>query len=59
MKLENIMKHNGFFKIIDLGFSKEVKHQNEEAHHTQLGTPYTMAPEVIKGQPYGLKVKRY
>jgi serine/threonine protein kinase len=58
LKAENIMNHNGTYKIIDLGFSKklEIAQEAMEIKATALGTITTMAPEVMNKQPYGLKV---
>ena len=60
MKPDNIMLHNGVFKIIDFGFSKQLEIAVEEglAKHTVLGTVTTMAPEVARREHYNLKVKR-
>ena len=41
-------------KIADLGFAKMLSHDSEVTR-TQLGTALTMAPEVHKGENYGLK----
>jgi serine/threonine-protein kinase ULK/ATG1 len=54
LKPDNILIHNGVFKIADLGFSKEIS-KEEITNHTCLGTKATMAPEVVNGEPYGLK----
>lgn len=53
LKSENILIHNGVFKIADFGFSKML---DSESTFTSLGTITNMAPEVMKRQPYGLKV---
>jgi serine/threonine protein kinase len=55
LKAENILSHNGIYKIADLGFSKEIDPVNE-LQQTTLGTITTMAPEVMKKEAYGLKV---
>ena len=59
LKAENIMSHNGTYKIIDFGFSKklQIAQENIEVKNTTLGTITTMAPEVMGRRPYGLKVK--
>ncbi len=46
LKSENILSHNGVYKIADLGFSKKVADQ--AVKQTTLGTITTMAPEVMK-----------
>ena len=60
LKLENILikyksKEEKEFipKLCNFGFSKKIE---EKSKNTQLGTPYTIAPEVIKsGGIYGAK----
>ena len=54
MKAENILSHNGVYKIADLGFSKQI--MEDELKQTTLGTITTMAPEVMQKESYGLKV---
>lgn len=44
-----IIQNNGFLKLIDFGLSKHVK----DFTYTIIGSPYFMAPEVIKGSGYG------
>jgi len=44
LKLENIMKKDGCYKIIDLGFSKKIEDVQNTYNHTIVGTAYTMAP---------------
>ena len=58
LKLENILvkytdksKKKFIPKLCDFGFSKKI----EFGQNTILGTPYTMAPEVIKKEEYGPK----
>lgn len=55
LKPDNILSHNGVYKIADFGFSKEID-PVAEVGMTTLGTVTTMAPEVLKKKPYGLKV---
>ena len=52
-KLANILLHDRICKIADLGFAKMMK--ETDLTQTVLGTGLTMAPEVLKGMPYGLK----
>jgi len=44
LKLENLLICDDGIKVIDFGLSK-IAHQMD----TKLGTPYYVAPEVIKG----------
>lgn len=44
LKAENIMIHNGKFKIADFGFSKKLEDENIIGKFTVLGTKTTMAP---------------
>ena len=45
-------------KIADLGFAKELR-SDRALTATVLGTPYTMAPEVLEEKPYGLSCDIY
>lgn len=61
LKLGNILikftdekKTNFIPKLSDYGFSKELNNYNY-ATCTHLGTPATMAPEIMKNQPYNEK----
>ena len=58
IKAENILIHDGIYKIADFGFSKQMdlKEIDETSKNTLLGTCVTMAPEIIKRKPYGFKV---
>jgi len=51
LKLENFLFSNpnsaSELKLIDFGLSKHFKYG--DIHHEAVGTPYTVAPEVIKG----------
>ena len=42
-------------KLCDYGFSKELKDKEGEVTETHLGTPATMAPEIMRNQPYNSK----
>lgn len=55
LKPENILRRQGRYKIGDLGFARVLEHNNSIVY-TSLGTPMYMAPEIIKQQPYNLKV---
>lgn len=54
LKTDNIMSHNGIYKIVDLGFAKMIP-TDSDIYGTVLGTIITMAPEVMKKEKYGLK----
>lgn len=58
LKDDNIMIHNGVYKIVDFGFSKKLETDtiDEESKGSQCGTYSIMAPEIMKMKPYGLKV---
>jgi serine/threonine protein kinase len=47
LKLANVMKSKGVAKIADLGFAKQLRDQ-KDITKTVLGTPLTMAPEVLE-----------
>lgn len=53
LKLPNIFIHNETLKIGDLGFAKQMKYESELTK-TILGTPLTMAPEVLENKSYNL-----
>lgn len=50
-----LLTRDGHVKLTDFGFcAKLTKEENKRA--TMVGTPYWMAPEIIKQQPYGNRV---
>lgn len=50
-----LLTRDGHVKLTDFGFcAKLTKEENKRA--TMVGTPYWMAPEIIKQQPYGDRV---
>lgn len=52
VKSENLLiGANGDVKLADFGFTAVLQDMNEK-RKSVLGTPYFMAPEVIKGEPY-------
>ncbi len=54
LKTDNIMSHNGIYKIVDLGFAKLLP-SDSDIQNTVLGTIITMAPEVMMRNKYPLK----
>ncbi|CAD8136424.1 unnamed protein product [Paramecium pentaurelia] len=54
LKVANILIHNhSIYKIADLGFCKILENENEQSR-LQLGSLYTMAPEILNSNSYGL-----
>ncbi|EAR86057.2 Serine/Threonine kinase domain protein (macronuclear) [Tetrahymena thermophila SB210] len=51
VKPDNILYKNGHPKVSDFGFSKNIQQQDDIAA-TTLGTPQTMAPEVLERKNY-------
>ena len=55
LKCQNMfLTKEGILKIGDFGISKELETMSKLAE-TNVGTPYFMAPEVCRGDPYGEK----
>eukprot|EP01124_Arcella_intermedia_P020313 TRINITY_DN2779_c0_g1_i6.p1 TRINITY_DN2779_c0_g1~~TRINITY_DN2779_c0_g1_i6.p1 ORF type:complete len:480 (+),score=120.13 TRINITY_DN2779_c0_g1_i6:137-1576(+) len=56
IKSDNVLLNNkGEVKIADFGYAAQLT-QERTFRHTVVGTPYWMAPELIRGQDYGVKV---
>jgi len=56
IKSENIlMGLNGAIKMTDFGYGSQLTDRND-TKTSVVGTTYWMAPELIKGRPYGTKV---
>ncbi|CAD8134118.1 unnamed protein product [Paramecium pentaurelia] len=54
LKVQNILVHNNsIYKIADLGFCKLLQAADQESR-LQLGSLFTMAPEIFNQKPYGL-----
>ena len=50
-----MVTQKGVIKLIDFGCAKRYVQEHSIAFHSVRGTPYWMAPEVIRGQGYGRK----
>jgi len=56
IKSDNILLNEvGDVKIADFGYAAQLT-QKKALRNTVVGTPYWMAPELIRGQDYGIKV---
>lgn len=56
IKSDNLlMGSRGEVRLADFGFCAQLTRQ-KQARHSVVGTPYWMAPEVIRGKDYGMKV---
>jgi serine/threonine protein kinase len=43
-------------KIADFGFCKKLEeHKDDKMHHTCVGTPYYMSPQILDGRSYSIK----
>ena len=54
IKPENVMIHNDQVKISDFAFSIVIEAEDPNSYF-KFGTPLYMAPQIIKGEPYGPK----
>jgi len=50
-----LVGEDGDVKIADFGYAAQLT-QQQQKRNTVVGTPYWMAPELIRGQDYGIKV---
>jgi len=56
IKSDNILLgEDGSVKIADFGYAAQLT-QKQQQRNTVVGTPYWMAPELIRGYDYGIKV---
>eukprot|EP01104_Vermistella_antarctica_P014705 TRINITY_DN4680_c2_g2_i1.p1 TRINITY_DN4680_c2_g2~~TRINITY_DN4680_c2_g2_i1.p1 ORF type:complete len:813 (-),score=154.70 TRINITY_DN4680_c2_g2_i1:173-2425(-) len=57
IKSDNIMMGmDGRCKLTDFGYGAQLDPDKKDKRKTVVGTPYWMAPEVIKGEQYDMKV---
>ncbi|KAI9223978.1 kinase-like domain-containing protein [Blastocladiella britannica] len=57
IKSENVLlANNGAVKLTDFGFAAHLSEEKRGKRNTLVGTPYWMAPEVIKHRTYTLSV---
>jgi serine/threonine protein kinase len=50
-----LLNDNGEVKIADFGYAAQLT-EKQQKRNTVVGTPYWMAPELIRGHDYGTKV---
>mmetsp|Transcript_30317 Transcript_30317/g.84725 ORF Transcript_30317/g.84725 Transcript_30317/m.84725 type:complete len:501 (+) Transcript_30317:50-1552(+) len=56
IKSDNILLNDkGEVKVADFGYAAQLT-QQQQKRNTVVGTPYWMAPELIRGHDYGIKV---
>jgi len=56
IKSDNILlSTEGTIKLADFGYAAQLT-QKQQKRNTVVGTPYWMAPELIRGHDYGIKV---
>ena len=56
IKSDNVLiSKDGVVKIADFGFAAQLT-EKKSKRNTIVGTPYWMAPELIRGDPYDQKV---
>jgi len=51
------LSSDGAVKIADFGYAAQLT-RGKEKRNTIVGTPYWMAPELIRGQSYDTKVRQ-
>lgn len=58
LKAKNILIHEGDVVVADFGVSKQLNKQ-DDLTQTYAGSPYNMAPEVLKKEEYGTEIDIY
>lgn len=55
LKPDNILVHEGVFKLADFGFAKCVENFSKDLLKSLVGTPLYMAPQILQQQEYSTK----
>jgi len=55
LKPDNILMHEGVFKLADFGFAKCVENFNKDLMKSLVGTPLYMSPQILQQQEYSTK----
>ena len=55
LKPDNILMHQGVYKIADFGFAKQVQNFSKGLLTSSVGTPLYMSPQILKHEEYTTK----